>query len=128
MFLLWLLIRRLMLQLPTVFQAGTTPHPILFHKNGVYEYTQPHDPYLFGALFSPAEDPSCRIWSLFDQSLEAPEPAGLLTSTASPFFIVQAAFPRSAYDDWHKKLGPEIFYMKPWCFSELIQVYVDTTS
>ena len=126
MFLLRLLMRRFMLQLPTVFQPGTN-NPILFHKNGTYELKKFRNPEWYKALAFP-ENPSCRIWALFDPSPDAPQPAALLTSTSSPFFIVQAASPRSDYNDWHNKLGPRYFYMKPWSFLELVQVYVDTTS
>ena len=128
MFLLRLLMRRLMLRLPTVFQPGAT-NPILFHEGGTSEFSRLSDPERYKELVFPFPgDHSRRVWALFDPSPDAPQPAGLLTSTSSPFFIVQAASPRSGYNDWHNKLCPEIFYMKPWRFSELILVYVDTTS
>ena len=86
MFLLRLLMRRLMLQLPTVFQPEPI-NPILFHKNGTYELTQFNDPAWYKALVS-RENPSRKIWALLDPSPNAPLPAALLTSTSSPFFIV----------------------------------------
>ena len=116
--------RRLMLELPTVFQAGAA-NPILFLEDRTYLLSQPDDPEWYKKLDSVfLGDRSRRIWALFDPSSSAPKPAGLLTSTSSPFFVVEAASPRSGHNDWHNKLGPKFFYMKPWRFSEIIQVYV----
>ena len=54
-FLLWLLIRRLALHLPTVLQV-TTGRVILFHEAGVSEFTDHDDHPAFDAFMSPPEE------------------------------------------------------------------------
>ena len=90
--------------------------------------TEPDEPTEYRALYSPLDRPTRRIWALFDSTPGIPEPANILMSPSSPFFIVHAASPRSEYHGWHKKRNPRNFYMKPWSLSELIQAYVDTAS
>ena len=43
MLLLWLLMRRLALGLPTVLQLNHTP-PLLFHEHGICQFVHPDDP------------------------------------------------------------------------------------
>jgi len=122
-FLLWLLIRRLALELPTILHADDD-YPILFHQGGVLKLTALTQPRLYDVL---ATEGSKRIWVLFDANTLIPQPVGIFRHN-SPCFIVQACSPRSEYHEWHKKLAPEVFYMNPWSFSEVIQAYVDTVS
>ena len=57
-----------------------------------------------------------------NQSLEVP--AGVFIH-GPPFFVVEAASPRSPRLRWLRKVNSEGFYMKRWSFSEDLQVYVD---
>jgi len=68
-----------------------------------------------------------RIWALVDSSPVLPKPAPIFQDE-SPFFVVNAASPRSEYLDWLNKVGPRRFYMSPWSISEVLQAYVDLVS
>lgn len=43
----------------------------------------------------------------------------------SPFFVVEASSHRDRRLEWMKKAAPEVFYLKPWTFSEVAQAYVN---
>ena len=120
---MWLLIRRLALKLPTILHIDS-PYPILFHQDGVFQLMAPNQPRLYDPLFIEGGG-SRGIWVLFDENPILPQPVELFRYN-SPCFIVQAGSPRSQYHEWHNRLTPEIFYMNPWSFSEVIQAYVST--
>ena len=121
-FLLWLLVRRLERQLPTVLQV-CGPDLILFCESGVYDLMQPGCLQHYVALAFP-EDPTQKIWALFDSSWAVPRPANLLMRPTSPFFIVQTSSLHSQYHDWHINFRSCSFYTTPWSLSELIRRYV----
>ena len=123
MFLLWLLMHRLALKLPTAFHFKST-YAILFHDGGVSEFTylDDHPDYLSLRL-----KPSEQIWVLLDSGPPLSQPAPMFRS-ASPFFVVDATSPCSPHFGWLSKIGHVYFYMKPWSISEIIQAYVDLAS
>ena len=123
MFLLWLLMRRLALKLPTALQVDKA-YALLFHDDGVSEFNLDTHPSFQSLWF---DDPLSRIWVLTDSNPHLPEPAPIFTY-ASPFFIVDAASPRTEHRGWLSKRGYEEFYMNTWSMSEIIQVYVDLIS
>jgi len=121
--LLWLLVHRLALKLPTILQIEGPP--ILFHEGGVSELTDPGSlPSYVGLSF--LEKPHSRIWALVDTRPSLPRPAPVIFDDP-PFFVVHAASPGSNRD-WHLKIDGLSFYMEPWSFSEVLLAYVDTTS
>ena len=126
LFLLWLLIRRLGLQLPTALQINRS-YAILFHQGGVFEFTHLDWHPGYDVLFFPPDARPSRIWALFDSNPLLPEPASIFRYF-SAFFVVDAAPPCSHYTDWLSKVGYEEFYMKTWTFSEVIKAYVGLAS
>lgn len=118
-FLFWLLVRRLVLGLPTALQVDK-PYAILFHDKGVSEFRHLTSHPEYDALEFLPDNPSYRIWALIDSNTLLPEPAGIFVHN-SCFFVVNAGSPRSKHRDWQKKIGCDFFYMNPWSLSEVIQ-------
>ncbi|KAF9779874.1 hypothetical protein BJ322DRAFT_347597 [Thelephora terrestris] len=127
-FLLWLLLRRLALGLPTVLQYNESC-AFLFNKDGLSAFTHLCNPDVYSALnLSRHKDGTGRIWALIDTNPKLPRPAGIFRCN-SPFFIVNAVSPHSLHDDsnhpnhsgWLSKLNSKTFYMEPWSFPEILQ-------
>jgi len=120
MFLLWLLMRRLALRLPTALQLNAS-YAILFHECGVSRFpldSLDYDDYR-GLKLPPGARPG-RIWALIDSNLTLPKPADVFIHN-SPFSVVNAASPTSDNLGWLEKTRYEKFYMNPWSVSEVIQ-------
>ena len=59
-------------------------------------------------------------WALVDSNRGVADPAAVLYSHRSPFFIVQAASPRETQFGWTKYHGPlRRFYTKPFSLEEI---------
>ena len=122
-FMIWLLMRRLSLELPTVLQVEPS-YAILFHKGGVLEFQSLDTLILYeGLCFEPGN--TGRIWALIDASQRLEEPAPIFRG-GKPFFVVEAASPRSKRFEWARKITYQVFYMKRWTFSEVLRAYVTT--
>jgi len=119
MFLLWLLMRRLALGLPTALQLNGTP-PLLFHERGVCQFTHPDDQSVSAlSLASPH-----KIWALVDSNELITVPAHIFQ--VKSFFVVEAVRFSIPLILWMDHSAPRRFFMKPWSFSEVLQAYVDT--
>ncbi len=114
-FLLWLLMRRLVLELPTAVQL-IPGQVILFHKHGTSQFShlESIDTYRSLAFSS---DPREKIWVLVDSNQDLLEPAPIFRRGL--FFVVQALSPRAPRSGWAKKVSYEHFYMKTWTRSEV---------
>jgi len=124
-FLLWLLVRRLALGLPTVLQTHKD-RAILFNQGKVFQLDDLNDPEAYTSLEFPHTCHHKRIWVIVDTKLSLPEPAGIFRFPGT-FFVVNATF-RSHFCEWSDEVDTRWFYMKPWSFSEIIQAYVDPAS
>ena len=122
-FLLWLLMRRLALGLPTILQTHKG-YAILFHEGGTFRFDDLDNPKVYNALeFSRrAGDAHKRIWAFIDTGPLLPEP-GEMFKNPETFFVVTAT--HRSNPEWFGKVDYAEFFMKPWSFSEIIQVYVD---
>ena len=118
--MLRLLIRRLVFKLPTAWQIREDC-VLLFHETGVHEFKLPKSNEIYGRLPSSGDS---KIWALVDSNQSLEVPAGVFIH-GPPFFVVEAASPRSPRLQWLKKVNYEPFYMKRWTFSEVLQAYVD---
>jgi len=118
-FLLRLLLRRLALKLPTVLQIRSS-YALLFHEGGVKEFQL--GAYGYNELESEM-GPLGRIWALVDFNDDLIKPSSVFKD--GPFFVVLAAPPRPSCTDWARGRAFRFFYMKPWSFSEALQVYVN---
>ena len=114
-FLLLILLQRLALKLPTVLQVGLQA-PVLFYRSGVKELGQPDDGAAYNSFMS-RDDSLRRIWAITDTSRDLHNLASALR--VGPFFLVEAVSPRSLWMDGSRT---DVFYMKPWPFSEILQV------
>jgi hypothetical protein len=114
--LLWLLMRRLALGLPTVLQLNHHP-PLLFHEHGVCRFARPMD--RLGSNVSSAD----KIWALVDSNRYAAGPATVLQS--EHFFVVEAVPFSPPYLQWMDDRTACCFFMKQWSFSEVLQAYVE---
>jgi hypothetical protein len=121
--LVWLLIRRLALRLPTALQIDDS-EVFLFHEGGtsLFQGLKSVSAYL-GLNFS---TPSSKIWVLIDSSAMLLEPAPVFRKRR-PFFVVEAASRLSRFE-WGKKVFAKYFCMKTWSFSEVLQMYVTPPS
>jgi len=121
--LVWLLIRRLSLRLPTALQLFNG-EAILFHEGGTSVFGDLEDPsHYVGLKFT---NPSSRIWVLVDSNATLLNPAPVFT-IGRPFFVVEAASNQYRFE-WAKKVLATYFCMKTWAFSEVLQVYVTLLS
>jgi len=111
-------LRRLALKLPTALQIKPN-HALLFHEAGVKQFQQPDEVESYEPLRS-GRGPSGRIWALVDSSWRVEEPAPVFQG--GPFFVVEATSPRPARREWIRRFEFDIFYMKPWTFTEVLQV------
>ena len=128
MFLLWLLFRCLALGLPTVLQYDSS-HALLFHKDGVSALKELQDFSVYGPLSYLDLGYSGRIWALVDIDQNHPHPTGTFMYNTQ-FFVVSAISPHSGSGriNWLCKQYTERFYMEPWDFSQVLQVYVNKPS
>lgn len=124
-FVLYLLICRLVLELPTILQV-TPFFVVLFHEGGVTQLTDLDNVDQYSAIRFPKDQRFLRIWVLIDLNPSNLEPAPIFRY-GSPFFLVCTTSPHSRNTDWLDKLVVERFYMKPWSILEVIQAYVDLT-
>lgn len=120
LFLFRIFLRRLALKLPTVLQTKPT-YVLLFDEDGVKEFTKPKDQAVYNPLGS-GRNGACRIWALvdLDSAQEFLEPA--LALQKGPFFVVAATSQHHKHSDWTKKVRIANFFMKPWSFTEVLQV------
>jgi len=115
--------RRIALGLPTILQTHKE-YAILFHDGGISQLDDLDNPEAYRALkFSwRAGDHHKRIWALVDTGPLLPEPANIFKHPKT-FFVVTAT--HYSDPDWIERVDFREFFMKPWSFSEIIQVYVD---
>ena len=119
MFLIWLLMKRLSLKLPTALQVGNG-YAILFHDGGTSQFASVTEAIYYIRLRF--DDPSSRIWALVDSNNDLLEPAPIFR-VRGPFFVIEAASRWNSFE-WAKKVYRRHFYMKTWTFSEVLQAYV----
>ena len=117
--MIWVLIRRLALGLPTALQISRR-HALLFHEGGVCQFTDLENHKTYDSLLFPG--PS-RIWVLVDSNEDLARPSGAFNA-GRPFFVVQAASPRPERVQWLEQVDSQYFYMKGWSLSEVLQAYV----
>ena len=118
--------RRLALKLPTALQIHSS-YAILFHEGGVFEFKDPENRPCYRSLALLSKNSSSRIWALVDPNPDLLEPFSIFRYS-SPFFVVDAASPRSEHLQWLKKVSHDYFYMRVWSDSEVLQVYADLAS
>ena len=117
-FLLYVLLCRLALKLPTALQ--TKPNQaLLFYEKGVQEFTQLQRAPPYHTLAS-ENDPLGRIWALVDSNQELHKPASIFQM--GPFFVIQTSSPHPTHHEWIWRIRHESFYMKLWTFAEVLQV------
>jgi len=119
MFLLWLLMRRLALRLPTALQLSAS-YAILFHERGVSRFpldSLDYDDYR-GLMLPPDAHPG-QIWALIDSNPTLPKPADIFMHN-SPFFVVNAASPTSGNLGWLEKARYEKLSMNPWSLASTV--------
>ena len=117
--MIWLLIRRLALGLPTALQINQDC-ALLFHEGGVCQFTDLENKEAYSPLVSSGPG---RIWALVDSNQDLVKPTGVF-NTGGLFFVVQAAAPLLPRLQWLKAVNSQSFYMKRWTFSEILQAYV----
>ena len=117
--MVWLLIWRLSLGLPTALQIRGN-RALLFHEGGVslFQDLTDNTTYL-GLEFS---DPSSKIWVLVDSNSTLPEPTPVFRM-GHPFFVIETTSHVQRLE-WCKKVHSKYFCMKTWALSEVLQVYV----
>ena len=121
-FLMWLLVRRLALGLPTVLQVRED-YAVLFHEGGTSIFLELNNivPYL--GLQPPSGTPR-KIWALVDSNRFLSEPA-IIFKGYRTFFTIEAVSPHQPHDvKWTWRMPSSCFYMKMWDFSEVIQAFV----
>ena len=123
-FLILLLIRRLVLGLPTALQVEGG-YAILFHEHGTSQFRHLDNAAIHMKLTTPSSPD--KIWALVDSNQVLAEPAPTFRM-GNPFFVVFAASPREERLGWTKKVNSRYFCMKPWTLSEVLQSYVNPPS
>ena len=120
-FLVWILMRRLVLGLPTAIQ--TYPHfAILFHEGGTSQFSDLESPDVYqGLRFGRSSHK--RIWVLVDSNQYLLQPAPIFRSRR-PFFVIEALSPREKRCEWTKKVARVYFYMKTWTLREVLDASV----
>ena len=123
MFLVYLLMQRLALKLPTALQI----HPdyvILFHEGGSLELTQLEGLGSYRALDPTSSRSPDRMWVLLDSNINLSKPATSIASK-SRFFVVHTVSIGLENIQWLESVGHGRFYMEPWSAEEILQAYVD---
>ena len=118
-FLIWLLMQRLALKLPTALQLRDS-YAIFFHAGGTFRFLDVANTEAYMDLQS--SNYSDRIWALVDSSQVLFEPAPIFR-TGNPFFVIEAASRESRFE-WASRVHRQYFYMGTWAFSEVLQAYV----
>jgi len=121
-FLVWLLMRRLSLRLPTVLQVSSS-YVILFHEGGVSELTHLDELTYYYELYSSPDNRSSRIWALVDSGPDLPEPARII-QYPTPFFVVDTMPTFSDRPKWLFRISHQCHHMKPWSALEILRAYV----
>jgi hypothetical protein len=116
-FLMWLLMRRLALGLPTALQVRADC-VMLFHEGGTSQFLFPERDIRYLGLKFPQIDCSKRIWALVDSNQHPTEHVGIFCYR-KPFFVVEAVSPRQEGLDWIIEVYPAYYDMKPWTSSEV---------
>jgi len=107
------------LGLPTALQINPDG-ALLFHKGGVEEFGHINDAGPYMSLWSEDKSLHDRIWVLVDSNKQLQKPSPVFVD--SPFFVVEAASPRPERQEWVRSLRNKCFFMRPWSFSEVLQV------
>jgi len=123
--LVWLLVRRLSLGLPTALQIRSS-EAVLFHEGGVSLFQDLINNLAYLGLGPGLKNPSSKIWVLVDSNFTLQEPTPVFCM-GYPFFVVEAVS-REQRLEWCKKARSTYFYMKTWDFSEVLQAYVTLLS
>ncbi len=119
-FLVWLLMRRLALELPTAIQVSSG-QAILFHKHGTSQFSRLEKIETYrNLMFS---DPLEKLWVLVDSNQDLLDPAPVFRYHG-PFFVVEALCPCALREEWTKKVSRQYFYMKTWTRLEVQQASV----
>lgn len=116
--MIWLLIQRLALGLPTALQISKR-YALLFHEGGVCQFSDLETDEIYNLLVSPSPG---RIWALVDSNEDLARPTGIFNT--GRLFVVQAASPRPERVRWLEQVDSQYFYMKGWSLSEVLQAYV----
>ncbi len=122
-FLIWLLVRRLTLRLPTALQIRPD-EALLFHEGGTSIFQDLIDNGSYLGLES--ANPQSKIWVLVDSNESLEKLAGVFRM-GRPFFVLQVASRGDPFE-WAKKVYFDRFYMKTWTLSEVLQAYETTSS
>lgn len=115
--------RRLVRKIPTALQVSSD-YAILFHEGGTLKFGNLTDVIPYLELSSPLESRD-RIWALVD--LNKPgffQPATIFVKSR-PFFTVAAVSPHQKRHDWTSEVDTQVFCMKSWSFSEVLQASVN---
>jgi len=114
-FLIWLLMCRLVLRLPTILQVEKDK-VLLFHEGGVLRFLHPDKPC--AGLEFPRSSP-CKIWALVDSSPRLPNPAPMLSHGLFVVYTIHPPVP-----SFVSRVLPGTFCMKMWSLPETIQGHV----
>jgi len=96
------------------------PHySLLFWEGGVLKFGRKATKIDYTTLEG-TDDPLSRIWVLVDSNQHLVHPSEPF-SDCGPFFVVVAVSPCNRFH-WSKKAISFSFFMKPWTFSEVLQV------
>ena len=120
-FLIWLLMRRLVLGLPTALQINSD-FALLFHEGGTSLFSTLRTLCPYEEFFN-TSSPLAKLWVLVDSNNDLAEPS-LLFTNRGPFFVVEALSPRVQRFNWTDKVHVQVFYMKTWTSDEVRQVSV----
>lgn len=123
--MIWLLLRRLSLQLPTILLYDPCG-VVLFHEGGVSKFRSVDDRLFFAQWWFPPRS-RARIWALVHSNNLLPLPAPAFLKRG-PFFVVEAASPSRDRFKWANRVSSERFYMKAWTFSEVLKAYATPPS
>src|SRR5216684_2048546 len=122
-FLLWVLLRRLTLRLPTALQIFPD-EAVLFHEGGTAFFQNLTDSSTYlGLEFA---NPQSKIWVLVDSNNALDEPTGVFRM-GRPFFVLQIAS-RETGLDCANKFYFDRFYMRTWTLAEVLQAYETSSS
>ena len=120
-FLIWVLMRRLVLGLPTALQFHSD-FALLFHEGGTSRFSTLRRLSPYGKFFN-TSSPLAKLWVLVDSNYDLVEPSPIFTNRG-PFFVVEALSARPQRFNWTDKVKVEVFYMKTWTSDEVRQVSV----
>ena len=124
-FLIWFVVRRLCLGLPTELQVDRYS-AVLFHADDTsrFQFLDNLIPHL--ELDHPPEGLS-RIWVLVNSNDDLAKSAAVFCKDG-PFFVVETVSPRQSQFEGARELAFGRFHMKTWSFSEVLRAYMDPSS